>query len=172
MKCASLIVVSSTAVCLLGCSSTPVAVAPIGPNPVGSERLASTGELEVFSNLAEQSDNENQGSRDPAWYQHSDYNIYNLQGKLVKHVDNSVGHYEQAPRRVALPAGRYLVKAQAKDYLQVEVPVTIQRGRTTRIHLDDHWKLPADTPTRELVSLPNGFPVGWRSESPKEIGNN
>jgi hypothetical protein len=172
MKCASLIVVSSAVVCVAGCSSTPVAVAPIGPNPAGGERLAATGELEVFSNLAEQSDDPNQGSKDPVWYQHADYNIYNLQGKLVKHVYNSVGHYEQAPRRVALPAGRYLVKAQAQDYLRVEVPVTIERGRTTKVHLDDRWNLPADTPKRELVSLPNGNPAGWRAEPTKEIGSN
>jgi hypothetical protein len=159
---------------LVGCSSTPVALAPIGPNPAGNERIASKGELQVFSNLAEQSDNENQGSTDPAplWHQHADYNLYDMQGKLVKHVDNTVGHYEQAPRRVVLPAGRYLVKARAKDYLQVEVPVTIERGRTTRVHLDDNWRLPADAPKRELVSLPNGNPVGWRAESAKEIGSN
>jgi hypothetical protein len=65
---------------------------------------------------------------------------------------------------VALPAGRYFVKAQGKDYLQVEVPITIERGRTTRVHLDDKWNLPADTPKRELVSLPNGNPVGWCAE--------
>jgi hypothetical protein len=62
---------------LVGCSSTPVALAPIGPNPVGGERIASKGELQVFSNLAGQSDDQNQGSKDPVWYQHTDYNIYN-----------------------------------------------------------------------------------------------
>jgi hypothetical protein len=150
---------------LVGCSSTPVALAPVGPYPAGNERIVSKGELQVFSNPAEQSANENQGSKDPVWYQHTDYNIYNLQGKLVKHVDNTNGHYEQAPRRVNLAPGRYIVKAQAKDYLQVEVPVTIERGRTTRVHLDDKWNLPADTSKRELVSLPNGNPVGWRAEA-------
>ena len=157
---------------LAGCSSTPVALAPIGPNPVGSESAATKGELQVFSNLTEQSDDQNQSSTDPVWYQHRDYNIYDLHGRLVKHVNNTVGHYEQVPRRVALPAGRYLVRAQAADYLRVEVPVTIERGRTTRVHLDDKWKLPPDTPNRELVSLPNGNPVGWRAEPAKEFGNN
>jgi hypothetical protein len=157
---------------LVGCSSTPVALAPVGPNPVGSQRTASKGELQVFSSLVEQSDDQNQGSKDPVWYQHTDYRIYDLDGKLVKRVDNTIGHYEQAPRVVALPAGKYLVKAQAKDYLWVEVPVTIKPGRTTRVHLDDKWKLPADTPKRELVSMPNGYPVGWSAEFTKEIGAN
>jgi hypothetical protein len=157
---------------LVGCSSTPVALAPVGPNPVGVQRTASKGELQVFSNLDEQSDDQNQGSEDPVWHQHTDYRIYDLHGKLVKRVDNTIGHYEQAPRLVALPAGKYLVKAQAKDYLRVEVPVTIEPGRVTRVHLDDNWKLPADTSKRELVSMPNGNPVGWRAESTKEIGTN
>ena len=152
-----------------GCSSTPVAIGPVGPNPAGSESRASKGELEVFTNLAEQSDNQNQASTDPVWYQHTDYRVYDLHGKLVKDVSNANGHYGRAPRRVALPAGEYLVKAQAKDYLQVEVPVTIERGRTTRVHLDDNWKPPAGTPSGQLVSLPDGTPVGWRAESTKQI---
>ncbi len=157
---------------LIGCSSTPIALAPVGPNPVGGETIGSQGELQVFSSLVEQSDDQNQGSEDPVWYQHTDYRIYDLHGKLVKRVANTIGHYEQAARRVVLPTGRYLVKAQAKDYLWVEVPVTIEPGRTTRVHLDDNWKLPADAPKRELVSMPNGNPVGWRAESTKEIGVN
>jgi hypothetical protein len=134
--------------------------------------MAATGDLQVFSSLIEKNDDQNQGSDNPAWYQHTDYRVYNLQGKLVKRVDNTIGRYEQAPRRVALPAGRYLVKAQAKDYFWVEVPVTIERGRTTRVHLDDNWKLPATAPTSGIVSLPNGKPVGWSAISTWETGLN
>jgi len=87
-------------------------------------------------------------------------------------VDNTIGYYARAPRRVTLPAGRYLVKAQAKDYFWVDVPVIIERGQTTRVHLDDNWKLPAETPKTELVSFPNGNPVGWQAESTRKIGVN
>jgi hypothetical protein len=174
MKGAFILMSPGLVALLVGCSTTPVALAPVGPNPLGSKGPSAKGELQVFSSLAEQSDDQNQGSTDPAplWYQHTDYNIYDQSGKLVKHVGNTIGHYEQAPRRVTLPAGRYLVKARAKDYLRVEVPVTIEPGRTTRIHLDDNWKPAADTPNREWVSLPNGNPVGWRAESTKELGSN
>lgn len=158
---------------LVGCSSTPIALAPVGPNPVGSERSASKGELQVFSSLVDRSDDQNQANdSDPGWYQHTDYRIYDLHGKLVKRVDNAIGHYEQAPRGVALPAGQYLVKARAQDYLRVEVPVLIEPGRTTKVHLDDNWKLPAGTPRSELVSTPNGNPVGWRAEPTKELSVN
>lgn len=172
MRSVSMVLGISMVSVLVGCASTPIALAPIGPNPAGSKRRASNGELQVFSNLAEQSDNGNQGSTDPIWYQHTDYRIYNLQGKLVKRVDNAVGHYERSPRRVRLPAGRYLVKAQGEDYSSVEAQVAIECGRTTKVHLDDNWKVPADVPKNEVVSLPNGNPAGWRADATNEIGSN
>jgi hypothetical protein len=90
----------------------------------------------------------------------------------LKRVDNTTGHYMQAPRRVTLPAGHYLVRARANDYLEVEVPVTIEGGRVTRVHLDDKWRPPANTPKNRLVSLPDGIPVGWRADAAKEFGVN
>jgi hypothetical protein len=47
----------------------------------------------------------------------------------------------------------------------VRVPVLIERGRTTRIHLDDRWNIPANTPRSEFVWMPAGVPVGWRTSS-------
>jgi hypothetical protein len=121
------------------------------------------GGLQVFSSLVGRSEGDN-----PTWFQHTDYYLYDLHGKRLRHMDNAIGYYEQAPRREALAAGRYLVKAEARDYLWVVVPVTVECGRTTSVHLDDNWKLPGDVPKGELVSMPNGNPVGWRAESAKE----
>ena len=148
---------------LAGCATTPVVLAPVGPNPDGSRILAAGGELEVFSYLTEQSDNQNQGSRDPSWCQHTDYYLYDQQDRLIKHVHNCVGHYATAPRPVALPAGRYLIEAQAQDYLWVKVPLMIKAGCITRVHLDDRWRQPGDASAKQLVCLPNGYPVGWRA---------
>jgi hypothetical protein len=145
-----------------GCSTTPVAVAPVGPNPVGITTGPGQGQLEVFSAVRGRVEGDN-----PTWYQHTGYYIYNRQGKRLKHVANTVGYYAQAPRVITLPAGQYLVKAQAKDYLWVEVPVIIDPGRTTRVHLDDAWQTPPGTPKTELVSLPAGHPVGWRANTVK-----
>ena len=86
----------------------------------------------------------------------------------MKHVGNAIGRYEQAPLEVALQPGNYIVRSRANDYLRVEVPVIIERGRTTRVHLDGDWKYPAGTQMRELVSLPDGNPVGWRAKIPEE----
>jgi len=150
---------------LTGCASTPIALAPVGPDPSAIESTAAKGGLQVFSSLIGRSEGNN-----PTWYQHTDYSIYDLQGKLVKHVNNNDGYYATAPRHVTLPAGRYLVKAQANDYFWVSVPVTIKCGQTTRVHLDDSWRPPVNTPTTELVSLPDGNPVGWEAELTKETG--
>jgi hypothetical protein len=174
MKSIRFFSVAAMLLSVAGCATPPVVVlAPVGPNPVGRESVASMGALQVFSSEDAQSDDQNQaGDGEPFWYQHSEYNIYDLHGKRVKHVYNVTGHYSETPERIALPAGRYLVQAQAKDYSPIEIPVTIERGRTTRVHLDDNWKPPADAPKRELVTMPNGNPVGWRVESAKEIGIN
>ena len=146
---------------LIGCASTPVVLAPVGPNPLVSKNTASGGGLQVFSNLIGRSEGNN-----PTWYQHTDYYIYDLHGQLVKHVNNTTGYYAKAPCRTALPVGEYIIQARAKDYgnLWIKVPVVIQDGKTTRVHLDKQWMVPTGIPKTELVSIPIGYPVGWRAD--------
>ena len=147
---------------LAGCTSTPVALAPVGPNPGNCASQAAEGGLQVFSRVTGRSEGNN-----PTWYQHSGYYVYDLHGVLVSHVNNTVGRYEEAPRQVNLPPGHYLVKAPANDYLWVKVPVMIKSGQTTRVHLDDHWQVPSYASKSEFVSLPNGTPIGWSAETTK-----
>lgn len=142
-----------------GCSSTPLAVSPVGPNPAGVNHNTKFGQLQVFSALIGRTEGDN-----PTWFQHTDYTVYNQNGKAVKHVANEAGHYAETPRLIRLPPGRYVVKAQAKDYLSVEVPVVIVAGRVTRVHLDNAWQPTAARKTG-LVSLPAGNPVGWNAEA-------
>ena len=101
----------------------------------------------------------------PIWYQHTDYSVYNAKGKRVKYVDNTTGHYSTSPRILSLPPGRYTVRARAKDWLSVIVPVVIERDRMTQVYLDDGWTPPAGTPKAELVGAPDGRPVGWSADS-------
>jgi hypothetical protein len=162
MKRICFLPVFGLALVMAGCSSAPVALAPVGPNPLGTSSAAATGELQVFSSLVDRSEGDN-----PTWHQHSDYEVFDSKGHLVKRVDNSTGYYDQSPRQVALPPGKYLVKAEAQDYLSVKVPVEIENGRTTRVHLDDNWKPTTNLPKSEVVSAPDGQPVGWRAEPPK-----
>jgi len=144
---------------LIGCASRPVLLAPVGPNPNRYATEATTGKLQVFSQLEGESEGDT-----PPWYQHTDYFVYNQGGgREVKRVENSVGHYAEAPPEVVLPAGNYIVKAMAANYVWVKVPVVIEPGRLTRVHLDSDWKAPSDAPKTEIVSIPGGYAVGWSS---------
>jgi hypothetical protein len=133
---------------------------------MSSQSQAANGDLQVFSRVSLRLDEQNQGGDGmPSWYAHTAYRVYNLDGKLVKYVGNTTGHYAEDPATVPLPAGTYLVKAQARDYLRVQVPVVIEPGRTTRVHLDDNWKPSADAPRNAVVAEPDGNPVGWLASS-------
>jgi hypothetical protein len=156
---------------LLGCASTPVALAPVGPNPSGRASMAATGQLEVFSALQTRHDG-NEYDPNPAWHQHTDYTVYDSAGKRVRHVFNTVGHYEETPNVITLPAGSYVVMARAQGLLRVQVPVVIVGGRMTHVHLDAKWNIPTDTPKTELVQIPGGYPVGWRADAAGKVGVN
>jgi hypothetical protein len=90
----------------------------------------------------------------------------NTRGKVVEQVDNTVEHYSTSPRLVSLRPGNYTVSARDKEWLSVKVPVVIERGRTTKVHLDDNWQPPASTQKTEVVSAPDGNPAGWRADLP------
>ena len=130
---------------------------PVGPNPFGLQNQSVSGQLEVFSSLEGHSEGNN-----PPWYQHADYYICDRQGHRLQHVDNTVGYYARAPRLVTLSPGEYLVESPAKDAFWVKVPVVVQAGRVTRVHLDGEWAMPANTPETKVVLAPAGYPVGWR----------
>ena len=165
MKSIPLILGATMAGLLTGCISVHDVFSPVGPNPAGLAGAGPNGQLEVFSALEGRTEGDN-----PTWFQHSHYYIYNQQGKPLKHVYNTVGYYDEAPQHITLPAGTYLVRARAKDYFWVEVPVVIQSGRSTMVHLDDGWAPPAETSKTKLVYAPNGQPIGWRVEQGN--GNN
>ena len=106
--------------------------------------------------------------------QRTDYYIYDSGGKETQHVaDNNKGHFEAVPRRIQLPPGNYSVKALAAVGLGewITVPVVIEPGRTTEVHLNGAWRPPADTPKRDLVQSPGGFPMGWRAPGSTGLEN-
>jgi hypothetical protein len=168
MKKSILIISEIALICLLaGCSSTPVALAPVGPSPIYSLPTAGKGQLEVFSALSGRVEGDN-----PTWYQHSDYYVCNTRGRRLEHVDNAIGEYSEAPRIVTLPPGKYIVKARAKGILLAEVPVIIEPGQITKVHLDGNWQPQATARKTELVKAPAGYPVGWRAGSAHRINMN
>jgi hypothetical protein len=154
MKRKAIIAGAALAWILTGCS-TPVSVATVGPNPANVSDNSDYGRLQVFSALVGRTEGDN-----PTWYQHRNYVIVDQNGKTVMRVANRAGKYDISPQVVSLKPGKYIVKAESTDYFRVEVPVLIERGMTTRLHLDDTWK-PANASQSDLVILPSGTPVGW-----------
>ncbi len=146
-----------------GCATPMVTLVPVvGPGLGTAQSLSPQGSLIVFSRLKGQNDDDDQDGDNPVCIHHTDYNVYNLQGRVVKRVWNAAGHYETDPRVVNLPAGQYIVEAQAADYSMVHVTVAIEGGETTEVHLDGQWAPPSHAGDLSLVTMPNGQSVGWR----------
>ena len=147
---------------VIGCASTPVVLAPVGPCSTRQEASHPNGYLQVFSVMEPQSEGD-----DPVWYQHSGYIIYNQQRKRIKYVGNTIGKWDEAPQTVTLPSGRYTVKARAEGfrYVFVNVPVVIEQGKTTAVHLEEGWNPPPGPPGTEIVRASSGYAVGWLAAS-------
>jgi hypothetical protein len=165
MKKTQVILVAGIIAVLSGCSSpTSFLREPVGPNPFVTKTADSNGVLQVFSATKA----ENDVGFETAYYQRTDYTIYDPNGKLIQRVrDNNRGHFDGTPRAIRLPPGMYTIKALAAIGLGdwITVPVMIESGRTTDVHLNGHWRPPADSPETALVHSPSGLPIGWRATS-------
>jgi hypothetical protein len=67
---------------------------------------------------------------------------------------------------VTLPKGTYTVVAWSDTSGEVSVPVAIEAGRITVVHLEmeKDWKeASAVIRSSDLVRLPNGQPIGFRA---------
>jgi hypothetical protein len=134
---------------------------PVGPPPFAQAGQAPEGDLVVYS----ASDTGGPGDPDGCIH-HSDYRICSAEGKQFKYVNNWIGTFIQDPAVVSLPSGRYSVVARASADGTVTVPVIIEAGKTTSVHLDG--SKPPDGrkgAESELVRLPDGRIVGWRART-------
>lgn len=148
-----------------GCISHPTALAPVGPD-AGKRAVAGTkGYLQVFS-ATEKSvpfSNDDTVSFDV----HTGYDINDVAGNCVQYVANHMSNMDKWPDTVTLPAGTYNIVAESDCCGLVTVPVVIENGKTTTVHLDRDWRPPSKTPTNTLVYLPDGEAVGWSSSIAK-----
>jgi len=164
MRATHLILAASIIAMLSGCASPTMLPDPVGPDPFLSKTADSEGTLQVFTATEE----ENDVGFETAYPQRTDYAIYKWNGKLLKHVqDNNEGHFEFTPRVIRLKPGMYRITALAAVGLGewISLPVVIDAGRTTSVHLTGHWKPPVDSPESALVHAPTGRPIGWRAAS-------
>ena len=157
MKTKLMISIGAAMISLLvaGCASKPVVLPPVGPAPENQTYVPPRGYLRVFSDTEKHEIGEN-----IYYYPHKSYLIYTETGRQFKYVANHVGDMDESPARVSIPAGRYYVLADSSSYGRVTVPVIIEAGRTTVVHLDSEWRSLRNR-AAGMVRLPNGEPVGW-----------
>ena len=144
---------------LTGCVSSPTALAPVGPDAISLAAPGSNGYLQVFSATQKSMPF---ASDDPTYFElHTGYDINDAAGKSVKFVPNHASNMDEWPDEVRLTAGNYNIVAESTCCGIVTLPVSIQQGKTTVVHLDGNWWPPSKTATNELVFLPDGEAVGW-----------
>ena len=170
-------------ICAAGCATNTrvTSLEQVGPNPTLTSQNAGTGSLQVFSarervpidvNGEEFFWNNAYGRNEFLHYPaHTSYDLYGPDGRLLQQVRNARGMNDADPAVVKLSPGVYRIEAAAEDYddatLKVTVPVLIEPGLTTKVHLDGNWN-PAVPPKKssELCPVPNGHFVGWHPPKP------
>lgn len=169
-------------ICLIGCAlPTKIIVKePVGPSPASvSDAASREGRLQVFS-ARERAPSDvnkemflgNEFDHNDYLYEkaHTDYFVYDAQGKLVEKVKNASAVKDLSPIPVHLPAGTYRIEADAElsngSAFTVDLPVVIKPGLTTAVHLGKDWK-PKAKPVASLplVRIYEGRIIGWRADA-------
>jgi hypothetical protein len=144
---------------LASCASTSklTELDTVGPAPLRMSGAAapSEGSLKVYSLRG------SYNAEGVYYHPHTAYTIYSSDNTRLKEVRNARFPHDEEPVAVGLPAGNYVVVALADGYLRVRVPVVIESGQLTTLHLDSSSRASADEGS-EWVRLPNGQAVGWR----------
>jgi len=99
-------------------------------NTPGYRARAAEGYLLVYSATDEFQDG------GLAFYAHSSYSIYTVDGKLFKSVENHMSRSDEIPELVTLPVGSYIVEARSENNGYVRVRVVINPARRTMLELD------------------------------------
>jgi hypothetical protein len=102
---------------------------PVRPGNLDYRAKLPQGYLKVYS----VSDEFNDG----AYYAHSSYAIYSIDGRLFKRIENNISRTDEIiPWEVALPVGSYTVVARSARDGEVRVHFVIKAGQRTILDLD------------------------------------
>ncbi len=137
MKSFTLATLTAAGLVLAGCANSPnnLTLDPVGPAPLSDHASGpDAGSLIVYSAFEVNADFNNE---DPYRHEYSSYRIFTGDGKFLQFVKNDNGTSLGNPINVSLPAGKYLVKAHANGRGTVTVPVIIENGRITAVHLEN-----------------------------------
>jgi hypothetical protein len=169
LKTTGLVLFSPAIVLIIGgCASIPMPLSIVGPDPTSRAVSRPKGYLRVFSATEKAPLAAGDDALDYTFplNLHMGYEVTDEFGKCVKYVANRMTDMDEWPDQVTLPAGKYRIVAHSTWCGLVSVPVDIERGKTTVIHLDgDCWRPSEKTAAKQLVFLPNGEVVGWRGET-------
>ena len=163
----------AAALVFCGCTSShPVALDPAGPAPTTSApETVGQGTLVVFSRheAVANISAENSGQPSDDW-EYSGYKILSTDGKRIKTVSNNAGTVQLHPKKIELPAGKYVVVARAGCGLRVTVPIVIFRQRTTVLRLDENDFQPGENGFNQTnaVVLLDGRIAGWQATAENE----
>jgi len=107
----------------------PLSPGPVRPGNLDYRTALPQGYLKVYS----VSDEFNDG----AYYAHSSYDIYSIDGRLFKRVENNISRTDEIiPWELGLPAGSYTIVAQSARSGEVRVHFVIKAGQRTIVDLD------------------------------------
>jgi hypothetical protein len=121
---------------ICGCASPSrhdLVLAPVAPDSDQHQHIDHQGKLVVYTELDVHA--HFYGFAYHRYY--SDYEIRTEPGALLKKVHNDSGTVAEGPVEVPLEAGKYQIRARANGYGWVLVPVIIESGKVTTVHLDD-----------------------------------
>jgi hypothetical protein len=139
MKIRSIALIGAAAIPFLsGCISTPITLSSAGPDPISRATPGSRGCLQVFTATETRTVEAEVAITDyhAYFHPHVGYDINDESGKIVKFVPNHASDMDESPDQVKLPAGKYTVLAESAGSGLVTVPVVIEDGKTTIVHLD------------------------------------
>jgi hypothetical protein len=156
MKTQIISLIGAAIITLLGgCVSGATALKPVGPDATSSVEANPQGRLQVYTptQVAEDFLRGN-------FTQLMAYDIRNESGKRLMFVANQASGVEESPDQVMLPTGKYTIVADSADYGLVTVPMVIQSGKTTTVHLDGDPRTPLPLFPRRPAPLPDTQTAG------------
>lgn len=179
MRNVSSIAVSTAVICLAGCASPSLITlsSPVGPAPTEPAKKASVGSsLQVYSaritvpidvNREEFLWNNDFGRNDFLYgVMPSDYTICTRDDKVLERVHNAGKGNDPEPAVVPLPPGIYEVRAEARDFGLVTVPVVIETGKRTRVNLQRGHNPFVESVARTNAVFLGGYRiVGWQAKN-------
>lgn len=148
---------------MAGCatSRSPGELGRVGPDPSAVTTVSADGVLRVFSAYEVRADF---SELDRARRRHSDYEVVSVARGTSLRVRNDTSSAAEGPAQVRLAPGEYRVTARANGYGVVVVPVVVEAGRPTEVHLEGGAGAVSSPDPAALVRLPGGEVVGWKAK--------